>query len=158
MTSFFQREMSNCTWKCHQCDNISCCSTEHWAGTEQKEELVPLKRVCLVRSCEQRETSVLWAKEKLPGCWSELSLEELDCRFWDSCCNKTIALTSVPLLGAIYLFKCTPFSRNHRDYFLPWWVPVSAEAASLLPIKRERTCKKFTSFWLGGVLWLCLTE
>lgn len=105
MTSFFQREMSNCTWKCHQCNNIACCSTEHWAGTEQKEELVPLKRVCLVRSCEQRETSVLWAEEELLGCWPELSLEELDCRLWDGCCNKTIALTSVPLLGAIYLFK-----------------------------------------------------
>lgn len=72
MSSFFQREMSACARKCHQCNNISCCST----GWEQSRA----RSWCTVEGVPgERLGTPRTKQEEVPG-GLKLPKEGVDCQ------------------------------------------------------------------------------
>lgn len=107
-----------------------------------------------------RDVSPLGKGEASRMLTRELSLEELNCRLWDGCYNKTVALTSVPLLGTMY------FNLSHPHSSLETAEIIFSPDEFLLLQKLLQYCQSRGSglarnshpSGLGGVLWLCLTE
>lgn len=143
MSSFFQREMSACARKCHQCNNISRCSTgweqsreRSWCSVEGVWGLTGQSR----RSCRvgdllpQREWTVRLSQTA--GCvlepWNEAAASVWNqCPIW------------VPFILIWTLHRKQIFSSIR-------YVPVSATIDTAVSIKREWTCQKFTSLWVLG--------
>lgn len=139
MSSFFQREMSACTRKCHHSNNISHCSSgrsraERGAGA--------FWRLWVVggwghpgqsrRSCQVGDQSCPW-RERLPQA-------EPNCRLWAGALERGITLVSCPV-WVIFILIQTLHSLPWKQKSFPSIrsVPLSATADREVSIKREWT-------------------